>query len=128
MSAKPKHPAVDIIRCLVDGVLFASLRIPGMGTCEVRLAGECAELRAMFVVVEHRRKGVGDLLFDEAVNVALAGGKASLAWTVRKDNSAALLFYRAMGAEVFFDDAEDYWMGVLLCAGQRRLFKEAEPV
>jgi GNAT superfamily N-acetyltransferase len=116
-------PAVDIIRCAVEGVSLASLTIPGMGCCEVRLSGECASLRRLYVTLEHRRKGVGSTLFDAAVDLAIACRKASLCWTVEKSNTAAVLFYHYNGGSVFADTGDEYWMAVQSVNGQRELLE-----
>jgi GNAT superfamily N-acetyltransferase len=113
-------PPVDIIRCGVERSLLVALTIAAMGSCEVRLSGECAELRRLMVVFEHRRKGVASALFQAALNLAGNARKLSLNWTVRKDNGAALLFYFSRGAVVFCDDSEEYWMAMIFPKDQRR--------
>jgi len=113
ISLSPCH-LVSVIRGAIDGVRLASLTIVGVGTCEVRLQGECAELRALFVAPDHRRQGAGEALFNEALQVAREANKRSLCWTVRKENREALGFYWSMGAHIFRDDFDDYWMAVVL--------------
>jgi len=113
---------------VIDGVKFASLTIVGVGTCEVRLQGMCAEMRGLFVVPDHRRRGVGQALFREALRVASEGGKASLCWTVRKENTDALRFYRRMGADIFRDDFDDYWMAVICAQRQQHSTPISESV
>jgi GNAT superfamily N-acetyltransferase len=124
MSAK--LPPVDIIRCAIETALIVVITIPGMGSCEVRLKGECAELRRLMVTREHRRKGVATALLVAAADEARADGKIALSWTVRKDNGPALMFYFSRNAVVFYDDEEEYWMAVIFPTGQRRDFEKRE--
>lgn len=76
----------------------------------------------MFVVPEQRQKGVGGYLFEKALDIALDARKASLVFSVEKNNSAAVQFYKKHGAKIFMADDDSYWMAVILTAGQLGIF------
>jgi hypothetical protein len=94
------------------------------GCCEVSLAGESAGLRRLWVMPHHRLQSVGSVLFAASIDEARQRGKLALSFSVRKDNAVASLFYGKLGAVIFHDDAEDYWMSVPLVEEQ---LKRSEP-
>jgi len=51
-----------------------------------------------FVREEHRRRGVGTALMQEAHRIARERGASRLFWTVWEKNTAALRFYASLGA------------------------------
>lgn len=116
MSDSFSLPRFERMAGEVDGHPFVLLSIPGgVAACEIGLARETAGLRRFWVAPEVRRKGVGRLLFERAIDEARAAGKLALSWQVKKDNSRALLFYGAMGAHIVHDDGDGYyWMSVPL--------------
>lgn len=106
-----KGDTINVIRGEVDGSPLACISIGCKGCVEIRLLHDTADLRRLLVAPEHRRKGVGSFLFKIAVNISKEEGKIAISWTVRKDNAAAIAFYRRQGATIFHDDGIDYWMG-----------------
>jgi len=60
-------------------------------------------LEDLFVVAEHRRRGVGRALLAEVIRTAEARGDGRLEWTVLQWNESAIAFYRQLGAEVLAD-------------------------
>ncbi|MDR1816865.1 MAG: GNAT family N-acetyltransferase [Puniceicoccales bacterium] len=62
-----------------------------------------AFLEDLFVRVEHRRRGVGGLLFDAFAADAAARGCRRLEWRALNWNAPALAFYRRRGAAVLDD-------------------------
>jgi GNAT superfamily N-acetyltransferase len=57
-------------------------------------------LEDLFVVEDHRRRGVGRALLSEVIRVAEARGAGRLEWTVLQWNESAISFYRRLGAEL----------------------------
>lgn len=99
----------------VDGHPFVQLYAGTQGCCEVGLARETAGIRRLWVDPSARRTGLGRALFAQAVKIAEEAGKLALSWQVKKDNSAALLFYMAVGGVIVHDDGDGYyWMAVPL--------------
>ena len=56
-------------------------------------------LEDLFVLPEHRGRGLGSRLFREVARVAVARGCGRMEWSVLDWNEPALRFYRAMGAQ-----------------------------
>lgn len=102
---------VDRISGTVDGNLFAVLHIAGKGGCEIGLTRETACLRRLWVDPQFRRRSIGRVLLSLAREVAREHGKLALNWQVKKDNSAAILFYLKSGGQIVHDDGDGYyWM------------------
>jgi GNAT superfamily N-acetyltransferase len=55
-------------------------------------------LEDLFVLPEHRKKGIGFMLFEELVRIARERGCARLEWAVLDWNTPAIDFYRSLGA------------------------------
>ena len=56
-------------------------------------------LKELYVRRDRRRSGVGRLLMDELLAIAVAGGCSRMEWTTETDNVAAQAFYGVLGAE-----------------------------
>jgi GNAT superfamily N-acetyltransferase len=60
-------------------------------------------LEDLFVVPEHRRRGVGKALLREVASIALRRYCGRLEWSVLDWNEPAISLYRAMGAQAMSD-------------------------
>jgi GNAT superfamily N-acetyltransferase len=60
-------------------------------------------LEDIFVLPEHRRRGIGKALLSEVAKIALARGCGRLEWSVLDWNESALGFYQSLGASVLPD-------------------------
>jgi len=60
-------------------------------------------LEDLFVLEEHRKKGVGFALFRKCIDVALEKGCGRMEWAVLTWNKKALKFYEMMGARRMSD-------------------------
>lgn len=60
--------------------------------------GRCMYLEDFYVQQNHRRKGIGQALFQEVVNLAKASGVKRMDWQVLDWNELALAFYRNQNA------------------------------
>lgn len=60
-------------------------------------------LEDLFVLENHRRKGVGRALLSQVRQIAQARGAGRLEWMVLDWNTTAIDFYRRMGADVLPD-------------------------
>ena len=60
-------------------------------------------LEDLFVLESHRRQGVGRALLAEVRRIAEARGAGRLEWAVLDWNTAAIDFYRGIGADVMPD-------------------------
>ena len=60
-------------------------------------------LEDLFVVDDHRRRGVGRALLAEVIRTAEARGAGRVEWTVLHWNESAIAFYRSLGAELLPD-------------------------
>ena len=71
-----------------------------------------------FVVTrQHRRKGVGSLLFEETIRVAKKLKTNGMFWQVLNWNTPAINFYKKYGASL-----SDSWMNGVLTKSQLDLF------
>jgi len=62
------------------------------------LAKPSLYLEDLFVLEEHRKRGVGLALFKQCVEEAMAKGCGRMEWTVLTWNEKALRFYEKLGA------------------------------
>jgi GNAT superfamily N-acetyltransferase len=60
-------------------------------------------LEDLFVLEEHRRRGIGRALLAETRRIAKERGAGRLEWSVLDWNASAIAFYEGMGAEVLPD-------------------------
>jgi GNAT superfamily N-acetyltransferase len=60
-------------------------------------------LEDLFVVDDHRRRGVGRALFAEVIRTAEARRAGRVEWNVLQWNERAIAFYRSLGAELLPD-------------------------
>ncbi len=60
-------------------------------------------LEDLFVVPEHRRRGIGTALFSHVAGLAVARGCERLEWSVLEWNEPALAFYERQGATALDD-------------------------
>ena len=83
----------------VDGraVGFAGLRVV---PC-VFYKEPYAELTELYVQLDHRRRGVGRMLAEKALELARQAGAGHMLMLVGRDNQTAGLFYKSLG---FIDD------------------------
>jgi GNAT superfamily N-acetyltransferase len=62
--------------------------------------GKCIYLEDLIITREHRRRGIGRLLFDELIRVARKKDARRLSWQVLDWNEPAIEFYKSMGAQL----------------------------
>ena len=67
------------------------------------LARPSLYLEDIFVLEEHRRRGIGFALFRKCVDIALAKGCGRMEWAVLTWNEKALNFYEKLGARRMSD-------------------------
>src|SRR6478609_3189184 len=60
-------------------------------------------LEDIFVLPEHRRRGIGKALLSRVAQVAQARGCGRFEWSVLDWNESAILFYQSLGASVLPD-------------------------
>ena len=60
-------------------------------------------LEDIFVLPEHRRRGIGKALLSEVAKIACARGCGRLEWSVLDWNESAIGFYQSVGASVLPD-------------------------
>lgn len=60
--------------------------------------GRGVHLEDFVVKEEHRRRGIGSLLFEEVIRIARERGYARMDWQVLDWNESAIAFYRKYGA------------------------------
>lgn len=79
--------------------------------------GATLHLEDFYIKPEHRRKGIGKLLFDAVVARAKESGAQRLEWEVLDWNEPAISFYHKIGAQIIpgwlqgkmmREDIEDY--------------------
>ncbi|HEX8911509.1 MAG TPA: GNAT family N-acetyltransferase [Humisphaera sp.] len=101
------RPAAEVLIARVgdDPVGFA-LFFPNYSTF---LARPGVYLEDIFVRPEHRRRGIGKMLFREVAKVARARGAGRLEWAVLDWNAPSIAFYKGLGA-VAMDDWTVYRM------------------
>ena len=71
--------------------------------------GPCVYLEDLYVIPEHRSKGVGSKLFDRVVQVAKQRGVARMDWQILDWNQSAIDFYKRKSATI----DEDWFNGRL---------------
>lgn len=62
--------------------------------------GRCMYLEDLVVTLEHRRRGIGQLLFAELIQIAKQKDARRLSWQVLDWNQPAIDFYKYLGAEL----------------------------
>lgn len=62
--------------------------------------GRCMYLEDLVVTLEHRRRGIGQLLFAELIQIAKQKDARRLSWQVLDWNQPAIDFYNYLGAEL----------------------------
>jgi GNAT superfamily N-acetyltransferase len=62
--------------------------------------GKCIYLEDLVVTLDHRRRGIGQLLFKELIQIAKEKDARRLSWQVLDWNEPAIEFYKSIGAEL----------------------------
>lgn len=62
--------------------------------------GRCMYLEDLVVTLQHRRRGIGQLLFAELIQIAKQKDARRLSWQVLDWNQPAIDFYKYLGAEL----------------------------
>ena len=62
--------------------------------------GRCMYLEDLVVTLQHRRRGIGQLLFAELIQIAKEKDVRRLSWQVLDWNQPAIDFYKYIGAEL----------------------------
>ena len=62
--------------------------------------GRCMYLEDLVVTLQHRRRGIGQLLFAELIQIAKEKDVRRLSWQVLDWNQPAIDFYKYLGAEL----------------------------
>lgn len=62
--------------------------------------GRCMYLEDLVVTLPHRRRGIGQLLFAELIQIAKQKDARRLSWQVLDWNQPAIDFYKYLGAEL----------------------------
>ena len=62
--------------------------------------GKCMYLEDLVVTLQHRRRGLGGLLFKELIRIAKEKDARRLSWQVLDWNEPAIEFYKSIGAEL----------------------------
>ena len=62
--------------------------------------GKSIYLEDLVVTLEHRRRGIGRLLFKELIAIAKAKDARRLSWQVLEWNEPAIDFYKSIGAQL----------------------------
>lgn len=62
--------------------------------------GRCVYLEDLYVIPEHRRSGVGEMLFTKVVDTAKERKVKRLDWQVLNWNEPAIKFYEKIGATI----------------------------
>jgi GNAT superfamily N-acetyltransferase len=60
-------------------------------------------LEDLFIVPEHRRKGIGEALMEHLATIAVSHGCGRFEWIVLEWNAGAMRFYEKLGARVLQD-------------------------
>lgn len=60
--------------------------------------GRCLYLEDLYIQPQHRRKGIGKLLFEQLVGEAKTMGVKRMDWQVLDWNTSAIKFYESIGA------------------------------
>ncbi len=61
------------------------------------------ELKELFVLSDHRSRGVGDALMSWVKEKAMAAGVYRMDWHVKETNSRGITFYQRFGGDVVHD-------------------------
>lgn len=62
--------------------------------------GKCIYLEDLVVTLDHRRRGIGQLLFKELIRIAREKDARRLSWQVLDWNEPAIEFYKSIGAQL----------------------------
>lgn len=62
--------------------------------------GKCIYLEDLVVTLDHRRRGIGQLLFKELIKIAREKDARRLSWQVLDWNEPAIEFYKSIGAQL----------------------------
>jgi GNAT superfamily N-acetyltransferase len=68
--------------------------------CYYTWSGKAMYLDDLYVKPEYRDKGIGTALMQKIISVAKESGCRKLRWQVSNWNSAAIAFYKSLGAEI----------------------------
>jgi ribosomal protein S18 acetylase RimI-like enzyme len=81
-----------------------------IGSCTIdRPNQNCPSICNLFVCANHRRRGVATKLIEECFKYARSKKKHSISLSVSKKNKEAILLYKKLGFNIYYDD-DTIWM------------------
>ena len=122
----PKNPAYDIFMYITHGNDFLVAEVGGkiVGFISVMDSGADSRIMSFAVKKEYRRKGIGSILLDSAINRSRERGKLRVVLEVRISNTIAINLYKKRGFEIvslipcYYNDGEDAYFMVLNLTSQ----------
>ncbi len=103
------HPDSTFYFALVDEEIVGYLKLnTGSAQNETHL-GKSMEVERIYVLKEHQSKGIGKLMFEEAISKARQCGMEVLWLGVWDQNTRAITFYERIGLKIF--DTHSFMLG-----------------
>jgi [ribosomal protein S18]-alanine N-acetyltransferase len=93
LTAKDKH-SLEIIGFITSRLIMSNINV--------------LEIYNIGVKSDHKRRGVGQIIFDEIINICLGKNISEIWLDVRKSNFAAIGFYRKNNFEVEYQRKNFY--------------------
>lgn len=110
------HPESTFYFALIGEEIVGYLKLNvGSAQNEAHL-GKSMEVERIYVLREHQSKGIGKIIFEQAITMARKKGMEVLWLGVWDQNTRAISFYERMGLEIF--DTHSFMLGTDLQTDQ----------